>query len=155
MDKKALIKVIGTQRFGRDKDKIELTTIGTFEETNDRYILRYTEEQEPPYAPVKTRLSIAKDKTIVELTREGKSGSMLIIERSKRNLCNYSTEFGDILMGIYGKNIDHDCDERSGSFSFDYDIDINGAISSMNEVEVTYKLKNNQKNSGETDVSVS
>ena len=142
MDKKALIKVVGTQRFGRDSDKIELTTIGTFEETKDNYILRYTEEQEPPYSAVKTSLSVSKDKKIVQLMREGKNGSILIIERSKRNLCNYATEFGDILMGIYGKNIEHSCNEKGGSLSFDYDIDINGAISSMNEVEVTYKLKN-------------
>ncbi len=140
MDKKALIKVVGTQRFGKDRDKIELTTVGTFEETKDNYILRYTEEQEPPYAPVKTSLSVSKDKKTVQLLREGKSGSLLIIERSKRNLCNYATEFGDVLMGIYGKNIEHSCDENGGSFNFDYDIDINGAISSMNEVEVTFKL---------------
>ena len=140
MDKKALIKVVGKQRYGKDSDKIELTTIGTFEETNDSYILRYKEEQEPPYASVKTSLSISKDEKKVELLREGQHGSLLIIERSKRNLCNYPTEFGDILMGIYGKNIEHSCKENGGSFNFDYDIDINGAISSQNEVKVTYKL---------------
>ena len=141
MDKKALIKVVGKQRFGDDKDKIELTTIGTFEETNDCFILRYDEESEAPGARIKTTLSISKDEKTVQLMREGKSGSLLIIERSKRNLCNYPTDFGDILMGIYGKNIEHDCSENGGRFNFDYDIDVNGAISSQNEVEVTYKLK--------------
>ena len=143
MNEKALIKVVGRQRFGRDVDKIELTTIGTFEETPDKYVLRYNEEQEPPSPAIKTTLSISKDEKTVSLMREGAHGSLLIIERSKRNLCNYATEFGDILMGIYGKNIDCECEERKGSFNFDYDIDINGAISSQNEVEVTYKLKNN------------
>ena len=140
MNKKALIKVIGKQNFGDDHDKIELTTVGTFEETEGSYILRYNEEQEPPTAPIKTTLSISKDEKTVSLMREGSHGSLLIIERSKRNLCNYATEFGDILMGIYGKNIELDCKEKGGSFRFDYDIDINGAISSQNEVEVTYKL---------------
>ncbi len=140
MDKKALIKVVGKQRFGKDSDKIELTTVGTFEETQGSYVLKYNEEQEPPVAPIKTTLSISKDEKTVSLMREGNNGSFLIIERSKRNLCNYNTEFGEILMGIYGKNIELDCKENSGSFRFDYDIDINGAISSQNEVEVTYKL---------------
>ncbi|MBE6740736.1 MAG: DUF1934 domain-containing protein [Ruminococcaceae bacterium] len=143
MDKKALIKVVGTQCYGKDRDKIELTTVGTFEETKDSYVLKYNEEQEPPYAPIKTTLSLSKDEKTVSLMREGKSGSLLIIERSKRNLCNYATDFGDILMGIYGKNIEHSLDENGGRFNFDYDIDINGAISSQNEVEVTYKLKRN------------
>jgi uncharacterized beta-barrel protein YwiB (DUF1934 family) len=140
MDKKALIKVVGKQHFGKEHDKIELTTVGTFEETKDCFILRYNEEQEPPLTPIKTTLKIAKDEKSVHLMREGRSGSLLIIERSKRNLCNYATEYGDILMGIYGKNIEYSCKEKSGSFSFDYDIDINGAISSQNEVEVTYKI---------------
>ena len=140
MSKKALIKVVGKQRFGKDSDKIELTTVGTFEETDSDYVLKYNEEQEPPFASVKTTLKIAKDEKTVSLMREGNSGSLLIIERSKRNLCNYATEFGEILMGIYGKNIELDCGENSGSFNFDYDIDINGAISSQNEVEVTYRL---------------
>ena len=140
MDKKALIKVVGKQNFGDDKVKIELTTVGTFEETKDCFVLRYNEEQEPPFAPVKTTLSISKDEKIVSLMREGAHGSLLIIERSKRNLCNYATEYGEILLGIYGKNIELSCEENSGRFNFDYDIDINGAISSQNEVEVTYKL---------------
>ena len=141
MNRKALIKVVGKQNFGKDRDKIELTTVGTFEETKNCFILKYDEEPDEPADKVKTTLSVSKDEKTVQLLREGKNGSLLIIERSKRNLCNYSTDFGDILLGIYGKNIEYKCDENSGRFSFDYDIDINGAISSLNEVEVTYKLK--------------
>ena len=141
MNRKALIKVVGKQYYGKESDKIELTTVGSFEETGSSYILRYNEEQEPPVAPIKTTLNVSKDEKTVHLTREGKNGSLLIIERSKRNLCNYPTDFGDILMGIYGKNIEISSRENSGTIRFDYDIDINGAISSRNEVEVTYKLK--------------
>ena len=138
--KKALIKIVGKQKYGADNDKIEMTTVGTLEETDESYILRYNEEQEPPRAPVKAKLSISKDEQRVEMMRSGKYGSVLIIERSKRNLCNYGTEYGDILMGIYGKNIEYECGEKSGTFSFGYDIDVNGVLSSQNEVTVTYKV---------------
>ena len=140
MNKKALIKVVGKQRYGKESDTIDLTTVGTFEETNRSFILRYNEEQEPPLEAVKTTLNVSKDEKTVQLMREGKNGSLLIIERSKRNLCNYPTDFGDILMGIYGKNIEIANKEGSGKICFEYDIDINGAISSQNEVEITYKL---------------
>ena len=86
MSKKALIKIIGTQSLGDDSDKIELTTIGTFEETDEQYILSYN-EQEEPLKKVKTKLSVSKDKNRVEMMRTGAHGSLLIIERSKRNLC--------------------------------------------------------------------
>ena len=106
--KKALIKVTGKQNYGNDDDKIELTTIGTLEETDNEYILSYNEELEPNSAPIKTRLSVRKDEKRVELMRSGGFGSLLIIERSRRNLCTYATEFGDLLMGIYGKNIENE-----------------------------------------------
>ena len=44
MAKKALIKITGKQIYGPDHDdSIELTTIGTLEETDDTYIIRYKE----------------------------------------------------------------------------------------------------------------
>lgn len=140
MKQNALIKIVGRQKYGIDSDKIEMTTVGTVEEKDDCFILRYNEEQEPPMKPLKTTLTITKDEQRVELLRSGAYASLLIIERSKRNLCNYGTDFGEILMGIYGKNIESYFKNDEGSFSFSYDIDVNGALTSENEVKVTVKV---------------
>ncbi len=140
MDKNAIIKIIGTQRLGNDSDKIEMTTVGSIEETDSQYILRYSEEQEPPLKPTNVKLSINKSEDRVEMLRSGSIGSLLIIERSKRNLCSYATEFGDLLMGIYGKNIENCFDGEKGVFTFGYDIDVNGALTSQNEVTVELKI---------------
>jgi uncharacterized beta-barrel protein YwiB (DUF1934 family) len=140
MKKNALIKIVGKQKYGADSDKIEMTTVGTIEETDESFILRYNEEQEPPMKPLRTKLTITKDEKRVELLRSGAIGSLLVIERSKRNLCNYATGYGDILMGIYGKNIDSEYANGEGTFSFGYDIDVNGALTSENEVKVTVRI---------------
>lgn len=141
MTKKAVLEIIGTQHYGADNnDKVELTTIGTIEETDDNYIIRYTEEQEPPRNPIRAKLTIAKNEQSVEMLRSGDVGSCLIIERSKRNLCRYGTEYGDLLMGIYGRSIETNFNENEGSFSFGYDIDVNGAMTSQNEVTVKYRI---------------
>lgn len=140
MDNNAIIKITGVQKQGKFSDKIEMTTVGALEETDSRYILRYEEEHEPPYKPTRVKLSIDKDEKKVEMLRTGDSGSLLIIERSKRNLCNYGTEFGDMLMGIYGNNIENDFDGEKGVFTFGYDIDINGAVATQNEVTVELKI---------------
>lgn len=139
MTKKAVIKITGTQRLGNDNDKIELTTVGTFEETGEQYIFRYNEEAHPS-KKIRTKLSISKDEQKVEMMRSGAYGSLLIIERSKRNLCTYGSEYGDLLMGIYGKNIENEYGEKKGKFTFSYDIDVNGALTSQNEVLVEYKI---------------
>lgn len=136
---KILLEIVGTQRIENQSDKMELTTTGTFEETQDAYIINYNEEQEPPAAPIHVRVTIRKDEKAVEMTRSGAFDSCLIIEKSKRNLCHYGTEYGDILMGISGHTIDSEYADEKGCFIFSYDIDINGALASRNEVKLTFR----------------
>jgi uncharacterized beta-barrel protein YwiB (DUF1934 family) len=142
MTKKALIEIIGSQHYGaQNDDSVELTTVGTIEEEADKYIIRYNEEQEIPTKPIKAKLTITKDDKKVEMMRYGEHSSCLIIERSKRNLCRYGTEYGDLLMGIYGRGIESDYSDGEGTFKFKYDIDVNGALTSQNEVKVKIKVQ--------------
>ena len=140
MQKKALITIIGRQKFDSDNDKIEMKTVGTIDCDDDNYIIRYNEELENSTVPIRARLNIAKDESRVEMMKSGPYSSFLIIEKSKRHLCNYGTEYGDMLMGIFGKNIENEYNENEGSFNFSYEIDINGAVSSQNEVTILYKI---------------
>ncbi len=140
MAKRALIKVVGRQRYGMDSDKIEMTVFGTVEEKDDSFVLCYDEMPEPPQKTVHTALTVTKDKARAELLRSGGVSSLLIIERSKRNMCNYTTDFGDILMGIYGRDIEYDFNGEKGSFRIEYDIDANGALTSRNAVDITVRV---------------
>ena len=83
---KILIELKGTQRFGNEKDSIELATFGTLRDDGKSYIIRYSEEQEPPEAPVKVTVKVKKDLSSVEMTRLGTAHSSLFIEKSRRNL---------------------------------------------------------------------
>ena len=137
---KALITIIGHQKFDDDKDQVKMKTVGTFEHDEDNYIIRYNEELENSTAPLRAKLNIAKDESKVEMIKSGAYSSCLIIEKSKRHLCNYGTEYGDMLMGIFGREIETEFNETEGTFKFSYDIDINGAISSQNDVIIKFRL---------------
>lgn len=137
---KALITIIGHQKFDDDKDQVEMKTVGTVEYDDDNYIIRYNEELENSTAPLRAKLNIAKDESKVEMIKSGAYSSCLIIEKSKRHLCNYGTEYGDMLMGIFGKNVENHYDEKEGRFDFAYEIDVNGAVSSINDVTIKYKI---------------
>lgn len=136
---KIVLNVLGTQKVDAQRDKMELTTIASFEENDTEYIIKYNEEQEPPLAAIKVCVTIKKDESFVEMTRTGAQNSCLTIESSKRNLCHYGTEYGDILMGISGHSIDLGYENGVGEFVFAYDIDINGALVSKNEVKLNFK----------------
>lgn len=140
MAKKALITIIGYQSYDDDKDKIEMKTIGTIDIDDTDYIIRYNEELENSSTPIKAKLKIAKDESRVEMIKSGPYSSCLVIEKSKRHLCNYGTEYGEMLMGIFGKSIKNSYDESQGEFEFSYEIDVNGAISSQNKVIIKYRL---------------
>lgn len=137
---KALITIIGHQKFDDDKNQVEMKTVGTVEYDDDNYIIRYNEELENSTAPLRAKLNIAKDESKVEMIKSGAYSSCLIIEKSKRHLCNYGTEYGDMLMGIFGREVENDFNENEGTFKFSYDIDINGAISSQNDVIIKFKV---------------
>lgn len=137
---KALITIIGHQKFDDDKDQVEMKTVGTVEFDDDNYIIKYNEELENSTAPLRAKLNIAKDESKVEMIKSGAYSSCLIIEKSKRHLCNYGTEYGDMLMGIFGREVENDFNENEGTFKFSYDIDINGAISSQNDVIIKFKV---------------
>ena len=142
---KVLIEVIGTQNIDNQFDKTELKTIGTFEELEEKYVIKYKEEQGEGAKPIDVSVVVLKDESVVEMTRDGEISSRLVIERSQRNLCHYGTAYGDILMGISGHSIEHEPNENGGKFSFGYDIDINGALASKNRVKLSYKKKKQPK----------
>lgn len=144
MKKEIILEIIGLQQIDSQKDKIELTTVGNMIEEDDYYLINYTEEQEAPLKNIDSSVKIYKNNKIVEMSRTGAYDSCLVIEKSKRNLCQYATQYGDMLMGIYGKEIICDVEKSKGSFNFIYDIDINGSVASKNEVKMTYKY--NQEN---------
>lgn len=97
-----------------------------------------------PTPAVNVDLRIAKNNSYVNLTRSGAVSSCLLIEKSTRNQCQYPTQFGSILMGIFGREIESDIKEGGGSFSFSYDIDFNGAVASKNTVNIKYAINQEQ-----------
>ncbi len=137
MINKVLIEIKGTQRYGPDKEVIEMATVGTIRDNGSAYIIKYNEEQEPPDKPNKVTLMVMKDESSVELTRSGGVNSVLFIEKGNRHLCRYASEVGDMLIGVHGKDVEIALDERAcGSIAFKYDIDINSSVTSQNTVEL-------------------
>lgn len=80
MQRKALLTITGSQDYNGDKDKIEMKTVGTIEHKDDSYIIRYTEAIENSNASLKSKLTIAKDESKVEMMKSGPYSSLLIIE---------------------------------------------------------------------------
>lgn len=138
MIKDVIINIKGTQGLDGNFDTIELTTEGKFGIRNDSYMISYVDGTILGNVDVKTRMYIKSDNSVI-IQREGPLKSRLIIEQGVRNTCFYRTEQGDISLGIFGENIEHNLSSAGGKILINYSIDNNLILISRNTVNISIK----------------
>ncbi len=125
MTKEVLLTLKGLQFDNReeDADKIEMVTVGDYYKKNDRHYVVYEEVTEGFTQPTKNRLKISEH--CLELTRHGLVNVHMIFQENKKNLTNYNTPFGQILIGIDTKKVQIKEQENRVSVDVDYALDVN------------------------------
>ena len=136
--KDAVVKI--TDRHVQDGEEYtcELTTGGSLDFRPDGFTVVYHETDEE-LKGCKTELKYADG--IIIMTRSGKYNTELIIEKDRRHSCFYATPYGELIMGVYGKNIVSDMTEKGGTLCFRYTLDFNSMPASENELKITVSVK--------------
>ena len=139
MQENFLISIKGRQRVDEETGEIELTTFGSYVRRGDsRYIVyrEYTSEDKN-----QTRTSILRidGGNKVTLMRGGEDSTRLILERGKRHLCQYDTEFGNMMIGVFTSRVQSELNDLGGKLEVSYTLDINPSLSSQNEISITVK----------------
>lgn len=142
MQENYLISIKGRQKVDDETGEIELTTFGSYVKRGDsRYIVykEYTSEDNS-----QTRTSILKidGSSKITLMRGGEDSTRLILESGKRHLCQYDTEFGNMMVGIFTNRVQSELNDLGGSLEVSYTLDINSSLSSQNEIFITVKEAN-------------
>lgn len=125
MTKEVLLTLQGLQFDQReeDADKIEMVTVGDYFKKNDRHYVVYEEVTEGFDIVTKNRLKFSEH--MVELTRTGLVNVHMVFQENKKNLSNYNTPFGRILVGIDARRIAITEEKDSIQVDVDYALDIN------------------------------
>ncbi len=131
------LKITGTQEIDGQSDTVTFSTHGTAEKSENGITLYYKEGELTGQKITNTKLSVDNNKAV--LRRSGEINSELIIEKDKRNSCFYSSELGDILIGIYGQEVSYTKDENKQTVFLKYNIDSNLTAVSSNTVEIKIK----------------
>jgi uncharacterized beta-barrel protein YwiB (DUF1934 family) len=144
MQENYLISIKGRQRVDDETGEVELTTFGSYVRRGDsRYIVykEYTSEDKN-----RTRTSILKvdGENKVTLMRGGEDSTRLILERGKRHLCQYDTEYGNMMIGVFTSRVQSELNDLGGKLEVSYTLDINSNLSSQNEIFITIKEANNK-----------
>ncbi len=137
MKENALISIKSVITTGGEEDVVDLTTTGSFYEKNGKHYIIYKESEATGFNGYTTTMK-AWEKG-VSITRFGEMPSTLIIEKGSINLCNYPTQFGNIVLDINGIDIKNDLNKNGGNLEFEYSLNTNGMLVSENLISVSVK----------------
>lgn len=125
MTQEVLLTLQGLQFDQReeDADKIEMVTVGDYYKKNGKHYVIYEEVTEGFTQTTKNRLKFSED--MLELSRNGLVNMHMVFQENKKNLTNYNTPFGQILIGIDTKKIQIKEQKDNIVVDVDYSLDVN------------------------------
>ena len=135
MKKEVLIKIKGVQISEGEQDVTELFTQGFLYKKKDAFYVTYEETETTGFTGCLTTLKVESHDKVV-LMRNGPMRSHLIMEQGKRNIGHYGTSEGNLMIGVYSKEVSNQLTEDGGDVYFSYSLDINSSLISDNEVFV-------------------
>ena len=140
MTKDVLISIKGLQHQPQmDGEKIEVITGGSYYKKRDKHYLLYEEVGEG--AGDVTKNLVKFDEKTFTLTKSGGANVNMVFEENKRNITNYITPFGSLVIGIDASNVDIKESEEEINIRINYALDINYEHFADCEINMDVKAK--------------
>lgn len=133
------IKMTNRDHMTNEDAVTELTTTGSVDGTADDLRIGYVETDEAMRGCM-TTLHI-ENRRLATMTRTGAYAAALTIEQDRRHNCLYSTPFGEMMMGFYGKRVDVALGPQRGTVSLDYTIDLNTSPFAEVSMQIDLRIK--------------
>ena len=124
MTKDVLIAIKGMQFEGaEDPEEIEVIQRGQYYERNGSHYLMYEEPVEGTTEVIKNRIKFKEEE--VQVAKKGAVNTILTFTKNEKNMTNYATPFGNLVVGIDTRGIALDLQEDKMDIKVDYSLDIN------------------------------
>ena len=138
--KNIVLNIKSTQEIDGQSDSTEFVSCGTYEYRDDGVEVFYDESVALGIDHVKTKLSVKNG--VVQILRNNGDFGALLIEEGKRHQCQYYTQYGNIVIGIYGNKVENNLNSSGGNINLIYSIDVNSGLLSRNKVEIKIREEN-------------
>lgn len=116
-------------------NEIELQTKGKFAEKNGKFYIIYEESELTGFEDTTTTIKVSED--AVSLTRSGKYNSRMVFKKGEKCLCNYSTPYGVIPVGVNPTILESRLGDSGGKVSIEYILDIDNREYLKNRLNLT------------------
>ena len=141
-EKTVLINLLAIARYEHAPDyPIQFMTKGILRMGNgNEAVLEYTEssqdEETGEISTAQVSLSLEKDR--VTMTRQGECSNTMVFVPDHRFEGVYQTPFGSMDMAVYARGVRCEIGEKKGSVHLKYQINLQGAYASTNELHLEY-----------------
>ena len=142
MTKDVLVTISGLQVIEQESgvEPVEIITAGDYYKKNDKHYVIYEEITEGFGQATKNRLKFSEH--MLELSRSGLVNVHMIFQENKKNLTNYNTPFGQIIVGIDTKKIRIEEKPDNIIVDVDYALDINYEF--LSDCHITVNIASKQ-----------
>lgn len=146
MTKEVLLTISGlhydafTGSEDEENEPIEVITPATYYYKNGKHYILYDEVVEGLPGSIKNKVRISET-GVLEIMKSGLSNLHMIFEKDKINMTQYDTPYGEILVGVYTKDMRVDVSEEEMDIRISYVLDINGEKVADSEIVMGVRSK--------------
>ena len=130
MTKEVLLSISGLHldTFSDEPDDenvpIEVITPATYYLKNGKHYVLYDEMVEGMLGSIKNTIKITGDSKL-EMRKSGITNTNMVFEKEKINVTQYDTPYGEMMVGVYTKDMKVDVEENDINVSIAYALDVN------------------------------
>lgn len=140
MTKDVLLKITGIHdEAGSDSSEageLEVITRASYYTKKNKHYLFYDEPVEGSASVIKNKIQYEEGGKL-EIVKSGATNSHLTFEDGKLNVSDYSTPYGQLVVGTHTKRLIFDVAEDVLKIEVAYELDINGAKLADSEIYMT------------------
>ena len=127
MTKDVLVTISGLQimSMAEDSEPVEVITAGDYYKKNNKHYVIYDELVEGIPGTIKNKVRILDDQK-VEIIKSGITNTHMVFEKDKINMTQYETPYGEMMIGVFTKDIQFEEQDEKITVHVNYALDING-----------------------------
>ena len=128
---------------GITDDPMQVMTTGTLFPQEGFSLLKYQERQEDEATGevMESEIQLMLKKDQVTMNRMGAFSNTMMFKPNKRFETTFQTPFGELPMAIYSRDVKCDIGNRQGKVHLKYELSMQGAYASTNELHLEYWAK--------------
>ena len=139
MTEEVLVTIKGMQMMPEDQDEVEIVTSGKYLKKGNKHYITYEEVVEGMEGTIQNLIKM--DENGMEVTKKGLTNVHMVFEKDKIHMTPYETPYGELLLGIYTKDLKVEESDDRINIRINYELDINGDKVADSEIKMCVKAK--------------